>query len=94
MCSEQARTWHWPRLLSGDGPAYLSSELREYLGDRKMAHTRGAAYHPQTQGRIKRRTMEQRKKEYLAAKAAQVETRNRLLAMSVRGPESFDDLHG
>ena len=41
------------------GPAYLSGELREYLGDRKMAHTRGAPYHPQTQGKIERyhRTM-------------------------------------
>jgi transposase InsO family protein len=45
---------HRPRLLSGNGPAYLSGELREYLGDRKMAHTRGAPYHPQTQGKIER----------------------------------------
>lgn len=43
--------------------------------------------------KIKRRTMERRKKEYLAAKAAWVEVRNRLLAQSVRGPESFEDLH-
>ena len=41
------------------GPAYLSGELREYLGERGMAHTRGAPYHPQTQGKIERyhRTM-------------------------------------
>jgi hypothetical protein len=45
---------HRPRLLSDNGPAYLLGELREYLGDRKMAHTRGAPYHPQTQGKIER----------------------------------------
>ncbi len=48
-----------PRLLSDNGPAYLSGELRDYLGERGMAHTRGAPYHPQTQGKIERyhRTM-------------------------------------
>jgi putative transposase len=53
------RVKHRPRLLSDNGPAYLSGELREYLGERKMAHTRGAPYHPQTQGKIERyhRTM-------------------------------------
>jgi transposase InsO family protein len=56
---DQVRVKHRPRLLSDNGPAYLSGELREYLGERKMAHTRGAAYHPQTQGKIERyhRTM-------------------------------------
>jgi transposase InsO family protein len=56
---DQVRVKHRPRLLSDNGPAYLSGELREYLGDRKMAHTRGAPYHPQTQGKIERyhRTM-------------------------------------
>ncbi len=41
------------------GPACLSGELRDYLGERGMRHTRGAPYHPQTQGKIKRyhRTM-------------------------------------
>jgi len=43
-----------PRLLSDNGPAYVSSELREYLGERGMAHTRGAPYPPQTQGKIER----------------------------------------
>jgi len=39
--------------------AYLSGELSDYLGERGMAHTRGAPYHPQTQGKIERyhRTM-------------------------------------
>jgi transposase InsO family protein len=45
---------HRPRLLSDNGPAYLSAELREYLDDRGMKHTRGAPYHPQTQGKIER----------------------------------------
>jgi transposase InsO family protein len=48
------RVKHRPRLLSDNGPAYVSSELREYLGDRGMAHTRGAPYPPQTQGKIER----------------------------------------
>ena len=45
---DQIRVKHRPRLLSDNGPAYLSGELREYLGERRMAHTRGAPYHPQT----------------------------------------------
>ncbi len=57
--ADQMRGPHRPRLLSDNGSAYLSSELRDYLGDRGMAHTRGAPYHPQTQGKIERyhRTM-------------------------------------
>ena len=56
---EQVRVKHRPRLLSDNGPAYVSSELREYLQDRGMAHIRGRPYHPQTQGKIERyhRTM-------------------------------------
>ena len=56
---DQIRVKHRPRLLSDNGPAYLSGELRDYLGERHMAHTRGAPYHPQTQGKIERyhRTM-------------------------------------
>lgn len=45
---------HRPRLLSDNGPCYLSSELREYLEKRGMTHTRGAPYHPMTQGKIER----------------------------------------
>jgi len=51
---DQIRVKHRPRLLSDNGPAYLSGELRGYLGERGMAHTRGAPYHPQTQGKIER----------------------------------------
>jgi putative transposase len=56
---DQVKVKHRPRLLSDNGPAYLSGELREYLGERGMGHTRGAPYHPQTQGKIERyhRTM-------------------------------------
>ena len=45
---------HRPRLLSDNGPCYLSSELKAYLKDRQMGHTRGAPYHPMTQGKIER----------------------------------------
>ena len=56
---DQLRVKHRPRLLSDNGSAYLSGQLREYLGQRRMAHSRGAPYHPQTQGKIERyhRTM-------------------------------------
>jgi transposase InsO family protein len=56
---DQVRVKHRPRLLSDNGSAYVSGELRDYLGKRHMAHTRGRPYHPQTQGKIERyhRTM-------------------------------------
>jgi transposase InsO family protein len=50
----RATVRHRPRLLSDNGPCYLSGDLREYLAGKDMAHTRGAAYHPQTQGKIER----------------------------------------
>ena len=56
---DQVQVKHRPRLLSDNGSAYVSGELRDYLKEREMAHTRGAPYHPQTQGKIERyhRTM-------------------------------------
>jgi transposase InsO family protein len=56
---DQVKVRHRPRLLSDNGPAYVSGELREYLKERQMDHTRGRPYHPQTQGKIERwhRTM-------------------------------------
>jgi len=45
---------HKPRLLSDNGPCYLSSDLADYLSDHDMTHTRGRPYHPQTQGKIER----------------------------------------
>jgi putative transposase len=51
---DQVRVEHRPRLLSDNGPCYVSRELREYLGRHRMQHTRGAPYHPMTQGKIER----------------------------------------
>jgi putative transposase len=51
---EQAKVAHRPRLLSDNGSSYISGELADWLGDRQMAHTRGAPHHPQTQGKIER----------------------------------------
>jgi len=45
---------HKPRLLSDNGPCYLAGELKEYLDSKEMTHTRGAPYHPMTQGKIER----------------------------------------
>lgn len=45
---------HKPRLLSDNGPSYVSDELAEWLDDNGMDHVRGAPYHPQTQGKIER----------------------------------------
>jgi transposase InsO family protein len=51
---ESVQVRHRPRLLSDNGPAYVSKELRGYLEQRGMTHTRGRPYHPQTQGKIER----------------------------------------
>ena len=45
---------HKPRLLSDNGPCYLSGELKKYLLSKEITHTRGAPYHPMTQGKIER----------------------------------------
>ena len=51
---DQAHVLHKPRLLSDNGSSYIAGELADWLDDRKMAHVRGAPYHPQTQGKIER----------------------------------------
>lgn len=51
---DKVKVRHKPRLLSDNGPCYISKELKEYLDDRQMEHTRGKRYHPQTQGKIER----------------------------------------
>jgi putative transposase len=51
---EQVKVVHRPRLLSDNGPSYISAELAEWLDNRNMAHVRGAPCHPQTQGKIER----------------------------------------
>jgi transposase InsO family protein len=50
----QVKVKHRPRLLSDNGPCYLSAELKDYLQHQQMTHTRGAPYHPMTQGKIER----------------------------------------
>ena len=52
--AKSVRVRHRPRLLSDNGPAYVSKDLREYLQEQGMTHTRGRPYHPQTQGKIER----------------------------------------
>lgn len=51
---EQVEVAHRLRLLSDNGPCYLSSDLADYLKGQGMTHTRGRPYHPQTQGKIER----------------------------------------
>lgn len=51
---DQVMVKHKPRLLSDNGPCYLSDELKTYLEDKQIEHRRGAPYHPQTQGKIER----------------------------------------
>jgi transposase InsO family protein len=42
------------RLLSDNGPCYVSKALKEYLEQEGITHTRGRPYHPMTQGKIER----------------------------------------
>ena len=51
---DQARVVHRPRLLSDNGPSYISANLADWLAKQNMGHIRGAPCHPQTQGKIKR----------------------------------------
>ena len=45
---------HRPRLLSDNGSCYIAKDLKKYLRRMGMDHVRGAANHPQTQGKIER----------------------------------------
>ncbi|MEE9441672.1 MAG: integrase core domain-containing protein [candidate division Zixibacteria bacterium] len=51
---DHAYVRHRPRLLSDNGPCYISGELKNYLADNGLTHTRGRPYHPMTQGKIER----------------------------------------
>ncbi len=51
---DQIQVRHRPRLLSDNGPCYVSQELATYLDTHGLGHTRGAPYHPMTQGKIER----------------------------------------
>jgi transposase len=50
----QIKVKHRPRLLSDNGPCYMSGQLHKYLKDNKIDHIRGRPYHPMTQGKIER----------------------------------------
>jgi putative transposase len=51
---DQATVMHRPRLLSDNGSSYVSGDLAKWLDRQDMRHTRGAPYHPMTQGKIER----------------------------------------
>jgi len=51
---DQVHVVHKPRLLSDNGSSYASGDLAEWLQNKGMKHSRGAPYHPQTQGKIER----------------------------------------
>ena len=51
---ERVRVRHRPRLLSDNGPSYVSAQLGAWLAQHGMKHTRGKPYHPMTQGKIER----------------------------------------
>ncbi len=51
---DQVHVVHKPQLLSDNGSSYVSGDLAEWLSDKGMRHSRGAPYHPQTQGKIER----------------------------------------
>ena len=51
---DKVKVIHRPRLLSDNGPCYIADELKDYLDDKEIDHTRGRPYHPQTQGKIER----------------------------------------
>lgn len=51
---DEVKVNYKPRLLSDNGPCYISGELSDYLEENQMTHTRGRPYHPQTQGKIER----------------------------------------
>jgi putative transposase len=51
---DQVHVVQRPRLLSDNGPCYVSQALGHYLTRHGLTHTRGAPYHPMTQGKIER----------------------------------------
>lgn len=51
---DHANVVYRPRLLSHNGPCYISRELAEHQEDKDLPHTRGAPSHLKTQGKIER----------------------------------------
>ena len=43
---DKIKVAHKPRLLSDNGPCYISGDLAEWLDGKGMSHVRGAPYHP------------------------------------------------
>jgi transposase InsO family protein len=62
---DRVRVEHRPPLLGDNGPCYVAKGLARYLQEHGLGHTRGRPYHPMTQGKIERLTLERRKKENL-----------------------------
>lgn len=42
----------WPKLLSDNGPCYISKELKQFINDKNIKHIRGRPLNSQTQGKI------------------------------------------
>jgi transposase InsO family protein len=51
---DRVKVLHRLRLLSDNGPSYVSSELGDWLEDNGISHIRSRPYHPMTQGKIER----------------------------------------
>lgn len=51
---EHVKVYHRPRLLSDNGSAYRSKQLKKFLKLFNITHICGRPYHPMTQGKIER----------------------------------------
>ena len=51
---DQIKVKHRPRLLSDNGPCFISGELKQFLKQSQIQHIRSSPYHPMTQGKIER----------------------------------------
>ncbi len=51
---QHIHVYHRPKLLSDNGPCFISMELKNYLSQNDMRHIRIRTYHPMTQGKIER----------------------------------------
>ncbi len=51
---QHIHVYHRPRLLSDNGPCFISMELKDYLSQHDMKHIRTRTLHPMTQGKIER----------------------------------------
>jgi transposase InsO family protein len=51
---DQVHVVHKPRLFSDNDSSYVLGDLTEWQQGKGMKHSRGAPYHPQTQGKVER----------------------------------------